>query len=56
MTEEVTRFKYKANTPAKFAAKLLNMRKTVWKQGLLGTTGLDEELEMIRDQFRRFVE
>lgn len=54
MTADVTRFKYKANTPA-VRRKIAEFAKDGLETGSFGTTGLDEELEMIRDQFRRFV-
>lgn len=55
MTKEVTRFKYDGNTPA-VRRKIAEYAKDGLDTGSFGTTGLDEELEMIRDQFRRFVD
>ena len=55
MTEDVTRFKYEGNTPA-VRRKIAEYAKDGLDTGSFGTTGLDEELEMIRDQFRRFVD
>ncbi len=54
MTKDVTAFKYKANTPA-VRRKIAEYAKDGLDTGSFGQTGLDEELEMIRDQFRRFV-
>lgn len=54
MKDDVKRFKYEGNTPA-VRRKIAEYAKDGLDTGSFGTTGLDEELEMIRDQFRRFV-
>lgn len=54
MEKDVVRFKYEGNTPA-VRRKIAEYAKDGLETGSFGTTGLDEELEMIRDQFRRFV-
>ena len=54
MTDDIKRFKYEANTPA-VRRKIAEFAKEGLETGSFGATGLDEELEMIRDQFRRFV-
>lgn len=54
MTKDVTRFKYNGNTP-EVRRQIAEYAKDGLETGSFGTTGLDEELEMIRDQFRRFV-
>ncbi|WP_135081090.1 acyl-CoA dehydrogenase family protein [Terasakiella sp. SH-1] len=55
MKDDVKRFKYEGNTPA-VRRKIAEYAKDGLETGSFGTTGLDEELEMIRDQFRRFVD
>jgi len=54
MEKDVVRFKYEGNTPA-VRRKIAEYAKDGLETGSFGATGLDEELEMIRDQFRRFV-
>lgn len=54
MKDDVKRFKYEGNTPA-VRRKIAEFAKEGLETGSFGATGLDEELEMIRDQFRRFV-
>lgn len=54
MTPEVIRLKYDGNTPA-VRRKIADYAKDGLETGSFGHSGLDEELEMIRDQFRRFV-
>lgn len=54
MKDDVVRFKYEGNTPA-VRRKIAEYAKDGLDTGSFGATGLDEELEMIRDQFRRFV-
>ena len=54
MEKDVVRFKYEGNTPA-VRRKIAEYAKGGLETGSFGATGLDEELEMVRDQFRRFV-
>jgi len=53
--EAVARLIADGNTPAARAALVALMRDNHGR-ATFGTTGLDEELEMIRDQFRRFAD
>lgn len=52
-TAEVTRLMREGNSPAA-RARLVTLMRDQTANATLGATGLDEELEMIRDQFRRF--
>ncbi|ARE41029.1 Methylsuccinyl-CoA dehydrogenase [Rhodovulum sp. P5] len=52
-TDEVTALIGSANTPAA-RARLVTLMQEQAGNVTVGATGLDEELEMIRDQFRRF--